>query len=94
MHVRKLFCFSCFLSIFFLYLSQKIQTEASGESDRGKKGGRGKSKSTGTRKVTAARKESRTYSSLIFAMEQFEKHLIQLDKKAKVSVLLSVIKNF
>ncbi len=50
----------------------------------GKKGGKGKSKVNSTGKASI-RKESRTYSNLIFSMEQFEKHLIQLDKKAKVN---------
>lgn len=72
---------------FFIAL-QKVQNEASSlDSDRGKKGGKGKTKSVGTRKATTARKESRTYSSLIFAMEQFEKNLIRLDKKTRVSCL-------
>ncbi len=82
------------LVIQFLFCcSQKIQNEAGSilDADRGKKGGRVKSKSVGTRKATTARKESRTYSSLIFTMEQFEKHLIQLDKKTKVQQTLSTI---
>ena len=57
------------------------------ESERGKKGGRGKAKTATTGK-SSIRKESRSFSNLIYSMEQFEKHLILLDKKAKVVYVL------
>ncbi len=62
----------------------QMQSGAMVDAGGGKKGGKGKSKVNGTGKASI-RKESRTYSNLIFSMEQFEKYLFQLDKKAKVN---------
>ncbi|XP_064381889.1 Fanconi anemia group I protein-like isoform X2 [Halichondria panicea] len=73
--------------LFITYIQKmQMQSGAMVDAGGGKKGGKGKSKVNGTGKASI-RKESRTYSNLIFSMEQFEKHLIQLDKKAKGNLM-------
>lgn len=57
-----------------------------GEQQEKKKGGKGKGRAASSGKTTV-RREIQLIPSLIFAMEQFEKFLIQLSKKSKVNLM-------